>query len=122
MLVKVDKDGFVTAFAADGATMKDGIEVEKPEDFENFFISYNTYQLLDGKLSKSEEKSQELAEIALLDYFRQKRAQICFPVVNRGELWYKRLTPEQIKELEEWYQAWLDITDTKIVPNTPKWI
>ena len=30
---------------------------------------------------------------------RQLRAEICFSVINRGKLWYERLTSEQIGEL-----------------------
>ncbi|MCD8313124.1 MAG: hypothetical protein LUC24_03100 [Bacteroidales bacterium] len=53
---------------------------------------------------------------------RRERESICFPVVNRGELWYKRLTVEQIQDLDEWYQAWLDITKTLVVPAKPDWL
>ena len=46
----------------------------------------------------------------------------CFSVVNRGILWYNKLTKEQLKELEEWYQKWLDVTVTMQKPKTPNWI
>lgn len=57
-----------------------------------------------------------------LDHLRAQRERICFPVINRGELWYSRLTEEQRAELEAWYQAWLDVTETKVIPETPDWI
>lgn len=57
-----------------------------------------------------------------LDYLRRERERICFPVINRGAAWYSRLTPEQNEELQAWYQAWLDVTDTKVKPATPEWI
>ena len=50
------------------------------------------------------------------------RSQICFPVINRGRLWYDRLTPEQLAELEEWYQRWLDAPKTLEIPKTPDWV
>ena len=53
---------------------------------------------------------------------RQLRAEICFSVINRGKLWYERLTSEQIGELKQWYQAWLDVTKTNIIPQTPNWL
>lgn len=57
-----------------------------------------------------------------INYLRQERERICFSVINRGNAWYARLTPEQNAELQEWYQAWLDVTETKVKPTTPKWI
>ena len=53
---------------------------------------------------------------------RQLRQDICFSVINRGKLWYERLTNEQIGELKQWYQDWLDVTKTNIIPQMPKWI
>ena len=55
-------------------------------------------------------------------YLRRERDRVCFPVINRGAAWYARLTPEQNAELQEWYQAWLDVTETKVKPKTPSWI
>lgn len=55
-------------------------------------------------------------------YLRRERERICFPVINRGAAWYARLTPEQNEELKAWYQAWLDVTETKVKPATPEWI
>ena len=53
---------------------------------------------------------------------REERERVCFPVVNRGELWYAKLTPEKKEELAQWYQAWLDAPQTGIKPQTPEWI
>lgn len=64
---------------------------------------------------------EELEKIWLED-IRFKREQECFSVINRGELWYKHLTNEQKEELEAWYISWLNVTDTKVVPEKPKWI
>ena len=58
----------------------------------------------------------------LQDWLRVKRDEICYSVINRGTAWYKRLTEYQEIELEIWYQEWLDVTDTLIVPKTPSWI
>lgn len=65
---------------------------------------------------KSEEK------LSTVDELRKKRAKECFPIVDRGELWYNNLTDEQYKELKDWRQAWLDVTETMIIPTAPKWI
>jgi hypothetical protein len=53
---------------------------------------------------------------------RQKRKMICFPIINRGKLWYDTLTSEQLEELRTWYNAWLNCTTTLIEPVTPSWI
>lgn len=57
-----------------------------------------------------------------VEYLRAEREAICFSVINRGAAWYNRLTPEQNDELQEWYQAWLDVTETKVKPETPTWV
>ena len=46
----------------------------------------------------------------------------CFPIINRGTLWYSKLTVEQMSELDNWYQAWLDVTETKEIPEKPSWL
>jgi hypothetical protein len=53
---------------------------------------------------------------------RQKREQCCFPVINRGQLWYDQLSSEQYIELVNWYNAWLDVTKTLIAPKAPAWL
>ena len=49
------------------------------------------------------------------------RARRCFPIINRGKLWYERLTNVQQGELREWYQKWLDATETLVVPDDLPW-
>ena len=56
------------------------------------------------------------------DAMRAARAKICFPVINRGKLWYDRLSREQLVELKKWYQEWLDAPDTLVYPSKPTWI
>ena len=53
---------------------------------------------------------------------RAKRERECFSIINRGQLWYDTLSEKQKVELKEWYIAWLDVTDTLVVPNKPNWI
>lgn len=65
--------------------------------------------------------AKELEEIEL-NKLREQREYECFSIINRGELWYARLTEQQKQELDVWYQAWLDVTDTKIIPTKPSWI
>ena len=47
----------------------------------------------------------------------------CFDIIdNRSPMWYQRLTHEQTQELNNWYQAWLDVTETHIIPVKPEWL
>lgn len=55
-------------------------------------------------------------------YYRTLREKICYPIVNRGKVWYDRLTLSQTGELNDWYEAWLDVTETLTIPKTPSWI
>ena len=56
------------------------------------------------------------------DILRGERDRECYIYINRGEAWYKLLSEDQIKELDIWYKAWLDVTDTFIIPEKPKWL
>ena len=71
------------------------------------------------RLSQPQARAPE-AEI--LQQLRDKREEVCFPVINRGLLWYESLTAEQRKELKQWYKAWLDVTETKQEPQLPLWL
>lgn len=61
-------------------------------------------------------------EEEILDQLRARREEECFVIINRGQLWYDTLTDWQFEELDEWYKAWLNITDTKIIPERPTWL
>lgn len=51
------------------------------------------------------------------------RETLCFRLIdNRSQMWYNRLTEQQKQELNDWYQAWLDVTETKIIPIKPEWL
>ena len=58
----------------------------------------------------------------LISQLRERRKSECFSVVNRGLLWYMMLSDEQHAELNRWYAAWLDVTETLIVPDAPEWL
>lgn len=57
-----------------------------------------------------------------LEVIRQRRKNECFPIINRGVLWYNCLTLEQRAELNGWYHAWLNATETGVVPAKPSWL
>lgn len=53
---------------------------------------------------------------------RDLRKVECFPIINRGKLWYDCLTPAQLGELKSWYWAWLNVTETLVIPVKPAWL
>lgn len=65
--------------------------------------------------------AEELENISQQN-IRARRAAVCFPIINRGILWYDTLTAEQRAELAVWYQAWLDAPAVGIIPSTPDWV
>ena len=122
MLVTL-KDGYVENYAVIG-DLPGGIEVELPEEeieaFETFYRSYKISE--DNTLVLDMKKVESNQQEEILNELRYEREIVCFPVINRGKLWYDSLTPEELDELEVWYQAWLDAPQTGIVPNTPSWL
>jgi hypothetical protein len=53
---------------------------------------------------------------------RRKRFGECFTVINRGTAWYNTLTEDQKIELQQWYEDWLAVTETKNIPEKPYWL
>ena len=73
-----------------------------------------------------------LTDEQILEQLRYRREEECFPIINRGVLWYNTLTTEQQQELNTWYQSWLNVpqvyletkpTDIEtIIPIKPSWL
>ena len=123
MQVILNEQGFVDSYALIGGFESPSLVVDEPEDIEDFQVNYRSYYLSDDNmLIKSNEKQAELENNKVLSNLRSQREKICFPYINRGDLWYNRLSDVQIAELNIWYQAWLDVTETKIIPEAPAWL
>lgn len=123
MQVILNEQGYVKAYALIGGFGSPSVTVNEPENLDDFENNYRSYYLSeDNKLVKSEDKQKEIEDKRELVNLRSQREKVCFPYVNRGYLWYNRLTDVQKEELGVWYQAWLDVTDTKVVPETPEWL
>jgi len=123
MKIILNEQGFVDSYALIGGLSGDVFEVNEPEDLVDFERNYGSYYLSDGNaLVKSEDKQKELADKKELAGLRSQREKVCFPYINRGSLWYGKLTTKQNEELNAWYQAWLDVTDTKVIPEMPEWL
>lgn len=123
MQVILNEQGYVKAYALIGSFGSDFITVNEPENIDDFENNYRSYYLSeDNILVKSDDKLKEIETERELVFLRSQRNKACFPYVNRGEMWYSRLSAEQKKELDTWYQAWLDVTDTKVIPEMPEWL
>ena len=121
MKILIDENKYLTCFCVD-AELNGGIEVDAPEDVDAFADVFRAYRYENGALILDVEKLQILNDEHVADVLRHRREKACFQYINRGYLWYSKLTEEQKAELETWYQAWLDVTETKFVPTAPEWL
>ena len=121
MQIKIDDQGYISEFAIVGELIGDSIEVDTPDD-PDFMLKYGSYKYENGKLLYDVNKNDVIAHEKYLTELREMREKECFKIINRGILWYNTLTEDQVAELGQWYQAWLDVTDTLVVPTTPEWI
>ena len=121
MQVICDDRGFVQSFALVG-NLVNGINVAEPDKLDLFAEQYFAFKIEDGKLlydateyenRKTEEQKAE---------YRRRRETECFSVINRGQLWYESVSLSQLLELRSWYKAWLNVTETMVVPEKPTWI
>lgn len=76
----------------------------------------------DDDLKFNVEKYNERKKNNRLFDLRLQRENECFPIINRGQLWYDTLTEKQQLELKKWYQLWLDVTQTEKIPEKPSWL
>ena len=123
MQIVLDEHGYVKAYALIGEISDASATVNDPADIDDFEANYRSYYLSDkNTLVKSADKQLEINNERKLAELRHKREKQCFPYINRGQLWYSKLTDEQKSELDAWYQAWLNVTDTMVVPDMPAWL
>ena len=121
MFVYIDEIGYVNTYALIG-NLVDGIEVNEPTDVAHFEAHYQAYHIVDSNLVFDEAQEQVVEQEAEKAELRERRQKECFNIVDRSKLWYDSLTPEQLKELQDWYDAWLVVTETMIVPTKPEWL
>ena len=84
----------------------------------------NCHMVIEGA-TEYEATDEDIAKydaIGQISELRIRREEECFSVINRGKPWYNRLTEEQNNDIEIWYQQWLDVTETKIIPERPSWL
>lgn len=117
MQVKLNEQGYITDYALIG-TLVGGIEMPEPDDLEHFRENFKAYTIngFDASVIEGIHKQEQV------ETYRQLREKECFPIINRGTLWYDQLTEDQKIELKNWYNQWLDVTETMIIPERPSWL
>ena len=121
MKVLLNEAGYVESYALEGELLE-AVECDPPEDIPVFETHFAAFRIRDGTLVMDKEQLDSMHEAETLNGYRQQREKDCFPIINRGELWYDRLTDLQREELQLWYQAWLDVTKTQTIPVKPEWL
>lgn len=114
--VSVNKDGYVL-----GPYFNDFFK-EFEVDNETA-VKLSTFPLYRNWRYNFETKEYFLEELMSEDILKARRQKECFNIIdNRSQLWYNHLSDEHKIELDEWYQKWLDVTETKVIPTKPEWL
>ena len=90
--------------------------------FPNTILTDGTWRVDENGLIIQVEEREPTIAARIANCLRKQRETDCFPIINRGLLWYNSLSPEQMEELSTWYQAWLDVTETLEPPEKPSWL
>ena len=96
-------------------------QIITPKDFNGKYSDYKFAEegetiVITALTEEAVERNAEL-EIARL---RKQREKECFEIINRGKLWYENLTESEIIELRNWYNDWLNATETLTIPVLPE--
>lgn len=121
MQIITDERGFVRSFAFVG-NLVGATEIPEPEDLDLFMHQFYAFQLVDGALIHSTAEYDAVLLEDQKDKLRKCRETECFSIINRGQLWYEGVSITQLLELRKWYKAWLDVTETMVVPEKPSWL
>ena len=121
MQVICDDRGFVQSFAFVG-NLVNGIEVADPETLDLFTQQHFAFRLENGKLVHDATEYENRKTEEQKEEYRRRRETECFSVINRGQLWYEGVSLSQLLELRSWYKAWLNVTETMVVPEKPTWL
>ncbi len=123
MKVRTNNQGYISDFCFIG-DISDSIEITDLAESEqqHFADIFQAYKLVDGTLVFDEERLLEINAENQKATIRRQRETECFPIINRGQLWYANLSPEQLAELSNWYSNWLDAPETLTIPDAPEWL
>ena len=121
MQVICDERGYVQSFAIIG-NLVGGTELPEPTDLEQFLLRSYAYRVDEGKLVYDAQEHENNQTEERKEEYRRRRETECFAVINRGQLWYEGVSISQLLELRSWYKAWLNVTESMVVPERPTWL
>ena len=123
MKIKTNDESYITDFCFIGDIL-DSIEIPdlSANEQQYFADNFQAYKFIDGVLYFDEEKLSAINAEKEKSSIRRLREKECFPIINRGQLWYANLSPEQLAELSNWYSNWLDAPETLTIPDAPGWL
>ena len=116
----IKADGYVLMYSIDGGFDDWQYSEKIPPGFDP--STYTRFKQVNGELVFDPNREEELAKELIKNQWRERRELECFSIINRGKLWYDKLTTEQLVELNNWYNLWLNITETLIEPTKPSWL
>lgn len=112
--VKINELGFLESPYINNANIEMVVEDE-------LYEKLMTCQI--GKNWRFQEGKFVIVDILDDEVIRLRRNIECFNLIdNRSQLWFSHLSEEKKQELNDWYEAWLVSTETKIIPEKPKWL
>lgn len=121
MQVYLDEQGYVESYALVG-TINNGIDVTVPSDLGHFKEHYQAYKAVNNSLTFDYQKEEVIELEERIEELRDMREKECFSYVDRSQFWYDSLSQIQLDELHTWYDAWLNVTETMIIPERPTWL
>ena len=87
MKVLLNEQGYVESYALEGDLL-DAVETEEPDDLSHFGEHFTAYQVRDGIMVFDDAQAAAEQAEAAKGAYRKRREVECFPVINRGQLWY----------------------------------
>ena len=129
MKIKCNLNGQILAVQTDDLSYVSGLEDSSLYEWQqienypqNFLNKIQYYSYLFGNFIFDNEKFEQDQQFDLIENLRRRRETECFSVINRGKLWYDNLTNQQLEQLQNWYQAWLNVTETLQPPEYLGWL
>lgn len=118
----INKDNYIEAYSEEYISIESCQTIQSNEDID--FNKSFAYVFENEKLVFSQELYEEVMNESEIVQLRTRREEECFSIINRGEAWYtiNVNTDERKEELNDWYNDWLNVTETKVIPEKPCWI
>ena len=114
MIVYITENNYLNGPTIDGGTIPlviDEKKIEKTKEVPAF---------------KAWQYNEDIDDFILVDLvdttcLRERRQIECFNLLsNLSIFWYNNLSETELAEIKSWYVAWLNVTDTKLIPTLPE--